>query len=96
MSNVSYPLNIREIEQYLSDNCSINVTGCYIISISEMYVNFGKFSSSRQIQKIEPRNEKTNILVSDLVRHKPRCTATEDGYGPEISDLESRGIVLSM
>ena len=27
----------------------------------------------------EPRHEKTNILVSDLVRPKPGCTATEDG-----------------
>ena len=27
----------------------------------------------------EPRHEKTNTLVSDLVRHKPGCTATEDG-----------------
>ena len=27
----------------------------------------------------EPRHEKTNILVSDQVRHKPGCTATEDG-----------------
>ena len=27
----------------------------------------------------ELRHEKTNILVSDLVRHKPGCTATEDG-----------------
>ena len=26
----------------------------------------------------EPRHEKTNILVSDQVRHKPGCTATED------------------
>ena len=26
----------------------------------------------------EPRHEKTNFLVSDLVRHKPGCTATED------------------
>ena len=26
----------------------------------------------------EPRHEKTNILVSDLVRHK-LCTATENG-----------------
>ena len=29
--------------------------------------------------KNEPRHEKTNVLVSDLVRHKPGCTATEDG-----------------
>ena len=44
----------------------------------------------------EPRHEKTNLLVSDLVRHKPGCTATEDGERLEISDLESRGIVLSI
>ena len=44
----------------------------------------------------EPRREITNVLVSDLVQHKPGCTATEDGQRLEISDLESRGIVLSM
>ena len=27
----------------------------------------------------EPRREKTNVLVSDLVQHKPGCIATEDG-----------------
>ena len=27
----------------------------------------------------EPGCERTNILVSDQVRHKPGCTATEDG-----------------
>ena len=42
----------------------------------------------------EPRREKTNVLVSDLVRHKPGCTATEDGYRLEISEVERRGIVL--
>ena len=44
----------------------------------------------------ESRHEKTNVLVSDLVRHKPGCKATEDVENLEISDLESRGIVLSM
>ena len=34
--------------------------------------------------------------VSDLVLHKPGCAATEDGYRLEITDLESRCIVLSM
>ena len=29
--------------------------------------------------KFEPRHEKTNVLVSNLVRHKPGCTDTEDG-----------------
>ena len=38
-------------------------------------------------------HEKTNVLVSDLVRG---CTATEDGYRLELSDLGSRGIVLSV
>ena len=27
----------------------------------------------------EPRHEKTNVLVSDLVRHKPGYAVTEDG-----------------
>ena len=27
----------------------------------------------------EPRHEETNVLVSDLVRHKPGCSALEDG-----------------
>ena len=44
----------------------------------------------------EPHHEKTNIVVSDQVRHKPGCTATEDGKRLEISDLESRGIALSV
>ena len=38
-----------------------------------------------------PCHEKTNILVSDLVRHKPGCTVTEDGKRFEISDIERRG-----
>ena len=29
--------------------------------------------------------------VSDQVRHKPACKATEDGWRLEISDLGSRG-----
>ena len=48
------------------------------------------------VNSFECRYEKNNILVSDLVRHKPGCTATEDGKRLEISDLESRGIVLSL
>ena len=34
--------------------------------------------------------------VSDQVPHKLACTATEDGKRLEISDLGSRGIVLSV
>ena len=48
------------------------------------------------VQIFEPCHEKNNALVSDLVLHKPGCTATEDGKRLEISDLSRRGIVLSM
>ena len=41
-----------------------NRSASYSLSISDTY---------------EPCHEKTNGLVSDLVRHKPGCTATEDG-----------------
>ena len=47
-------------------------------------------------KSFESRCEKTGLRVSDQVRHKPGCTATEDGWRLEISDLGSRGIVLSM
>ena len=40
------------------------------------------------------RHEKTNVLVSDRVRHKSGCTATEDGWRLEISDLEVKGLYL--
>ena len=52
-------------------------------------------SPSLLADQTEPRHEKTNVLVSDLVRHKPGCSSTEDGLRLEISDLESRKIVLS-
>ena len=34
---------------------------------------------SHRTSKYERRHEKTNVLVSDLVRHKPGCAASEDG-----------------
>ena len=34
--------------------------------------------------------------ISYLVRHNPGCTAKEDGQRLEISDLGSRGILLSV
>ena len=33
----------------------------------------------RPLEAFEPRHEKTNVLVSDLVRHKPGYAVTEDG-----------------
>ena len=32
-----------------------------------------------RLRPCEPRHEKTNVLVFDLVRHKLGCIATEDG-----------------
>ena len=53
----------------------------------------GDYNSSFALRAVKL---KTNILVSDLVRHDPGCTATADGLRLEILDLESRGIVLSI
>ena len=38
----------------------------------------GQFTSRFTNTINEPRHEKTNVLVFDLFRHKPGCTATED------------------
>ena len=43
----------------------------------------------------ELNHEKTNNVVSKLVRHKPSCRSTEDCYRLEILDLESRGVIVS-
>ena len=50
--------------------------GDALISILDIYAQI----------TFEPHHEKTNILVSDLVRHKPSCTAVEDGQRLGISD----------
>ena len=42
------------------------------------------------------RHEKTNIEVSKQLWQKLSCTVTEESQTTEISDLESRGIVLSI
>ena len=43
----------------------------------------------------EPRHEKHVCGVCDQVRHKPACAATEARKRLEISDIETRGIILS-
>ena len=50
--------------------------------------------SNRHIMSLVTR--KPVFWVFDQVRHKLGCTSTEDVKRLEISDLESRGIVLSM
>ena len=46
-------------------------------------------------QSNEPPLGKTNNVVSEQVRHKPACTATEAGYKLENLELSRGGIVLS-
>ena len=48
----------------------ISCFGFYYILITD------KPLSCRSRDKTEPRHEKTNVLVSDLIRIKPGCTAT--------------------
>ena len=58
---------------------------CYILlfrkiglpKLDEFQTEFQGFQTIPS--EIKTRNEKTNILISDLVRHKPGSTATEDG-----------------
>ena len=49
------------------------------VVLSPFNTNIVQLPNYRFFNKIyEPRREKTNVLVSDLVRHKPGCTARED------------------
>ena len=43
-------------------------------TIRQISDKFTYFFTVRQDYLFEPRHEKTNILVSDLVRHKQGCT----------------------
>ena len=61
----------------------------YYLFLSQLPIAQDKFCNSsvyivnvkkcNKKMKIEPRHEKTNVVVSVLVRHKPGCTATVDG-----------------
>ena len=62
----------------------------------KFHIPFSKFIKSPEHIYLSCVMRKPNILVSDLVRHKPGCTATEDGLRLENLDVESRRIVLSM
>ena len=43
----------------------------------------------------ESHHEKTKVLVSDLVRHKPGCTATEEARGLKFWIKEVEGLYYS-
>ena len=52
--------------------------------------------STNELNIYEPCHEETISVVLEQVQHKPSCTSTEDGWKLEISDVESRGTVLSL
>ena len=54
------------------------------------------FTVTRPLYSMSLVVRKPVFGVSEQVPHKPGCTATEDVKRPEISDLGSRGIVLSV
>ena len=53
--------------------------GIDAISTSKLYSSMIAFVLTTARRTNEPRHEKTNVLVSDMVRHKPGCTVKEDG-----------------
>ena len=59
-------------------------------------LNLENTDQSSNIDQMSLVVRKPVFGVSDQVRHKPGCTAIEDGLRLEISDLGRRGIVLSV
>ena len=49
------------------------------LDLTKTKINNDSLIRTDKVLIFEPRHEKTNILVSDLTRHKPGCIATEDG-----------------
>ena len=66
----------RVFHSFYQLNVSLGVVIIHFYGLRTLYTSreYTKFSASI----FEPCHEKTSILVSDLVRHKPSCTATED------------------
>ena len=60
---------------------------------SRTVIRLGRFTNDLRTKHLHDVR-KPVFGVSDQVRYKPGCTATEDGQRLEISDLGSRGIVL--
>ena len=67
-----------------------------VVSLIQGFSSLSDVLETKILLPYEPCHEKTNVLVSDLVQHKPGCTAKKDGLRLEISDLGSREIELSV
>ena len=100
----SYKVCIHQTSN-ISSEVQLNFEGSAFnfLHIIECYLKYIDPASIYQVlitifptKQFEPVREKTDNLGSDQVRHKPDCTVTEDGYRLEISDLKSKGIVLTV
>ena len=79
---------------------------CYILFLKEQSKNFlnddeiayqNNDNSYKDNDNNMSRDARNTVFgVSDQVRHKPSCLATEDGSRLEISYLRSRVVVLAM
>ena len=79
------------------DNLSSNSDPSYRLvgSSAPEGAGFGRLASSKTLETIHQMScvaRKPVVGVSDHVRHKPGCTATEDDEMLEISELRNRGI----
>ena len=74
-TKVSFRLKIEK-----KRNCTVSAQKAdWSMSLLSAYAK-RRFSNKVAFSTLfEPRHEKTNVLVSNQVRHKPGCAATEDG-----------------
>ena len=75
----------------------VNSSGSGIVdSYSTSTASQSHLTSLKIKDKMSRNTRKTVFGRSDLIRHIPACTVTEEGKKLEISDLGRRGMVLSM
>ena len=67
------------IATYIQPRSTYGSISIFIVLILGSLCLLSEAFTENKNNTFEPHHEKPNILVSDLVRHKPGCTATEDG-----------------
>ena len=74
---ISYNQFKSFLEQMFISNVSLNQNQSS--SVMSCLINKHLMCNNEANRAFEPRREKTNVLVTNLVRRKLGCTATEDG-----------------
>ena len=78
----------------MNEDCDQTVEDALDLSLCWMHMHLLVVSFGGSYMSLVVR--KPVFGVSNQIRHKLGCTTTEDALRLEISDLESRGIVLSV